>query len=197
MLIKIQWVIILGLIIWLVISLLTRPPSKIVTEREMAYKYQVAILQGKLDSVNNSGKAIVKKTHERRGKDSTQLKAQESKIKALEALALKKRTPRVDSILIDNPDLLSFVETQQEIIQEFKAEVDTLKSQLAFSHKMFDELVVNEDAEDRIEQDLRELDKNRITDLEKLVKKERRGKKFWRTLSFIFGGAGFYAGSKS
>lgn len=196
MLIKIQWVIILGLIIWLVISLLTRPPSKIVTEREMAYKYQVAILQGKLDSARQIGTTIVKKMHERRGKDSTQLKAQESKIKALEVLALKKRTPRVDSILIDNPDLLSFVETQQEIIQEFKAEVDTLKSQLAFSHKVFDELVVNENAEDRIEQDLRELDKNRIADLEKQVKKERKGKKFWRTMSFIFGGAGAYAGSK-
>lgn len=190
---KLWWVII-GLAAVIVLMILfDRDPEPVSTQK---WKDEINKLESEKATIKLGQTQIIQKSKDRAEADSLVIVTQEREIQHLYNKAAKARTPRVDTLIMDNPDLKSFVETQQEIIQEFKVQVDTLKAAVEFREQLFNDLVRSEQAEDSVNNQIRAVDLAQIAALTKEVKKEKKGKKFWRTMSFIFGGAGAYAGSK-
>lgn len=105
------------------------------------------------------------------------VKAQDKRITVLVKQAARQRTPKVDTLILDNPDLKSFVDTQTEIIQEQRVQIDTLKSVIAFQRKLNEDLINAEFVEDKIEAQMAIEASVRISDLERSAKKRERKSK--------------------
>lgn len=103
--------------------------------------------------------------------DSAQISRMDSKIQALQKKAVGQRVV-IESVIIDNPALKSYIDTQQEIIFELQVEVDTLKSQIAFREMLYADLVALDYQEDKFEAQMQIESSKRIADLEKQLKKK-------------------------
>lgn len=171
------------------------PEKEDFSERKQQYETEIAILKVEKAHISSRFDSIAKASKDKGKSDSLKIARQDSKIQGLEKLS-KERRVKVETIIEDNPDLLSFVETQQEVITELKVQVDTLKASVAFHQKVNDELVQTHEAEERIDQQLHEKKDNRIVELEKEVKKQRRGKLVAKILVPVVAVASFLAGSQ-
>lgn len=171
------------------------PEPQDFSESRQAYETEIAILKVEKAHISSRFDSLAKTSKHRGKSDSLKIARKDLKIQGLEKLSKEKRV-KVETIIQDNPDLLSFVETQQEVIGELKELVDTLKESLAFQIRVKDELIQNHFAEERIDEQINEKKDQRIAQLEKQVKKERRGKRFWRFMSVLSLGGGAYGGSK-
>jgi hypothetical protein len=179
------WVII-GLAIALIISILTRPgkydlDGKAYQDSTKRLKQEKAVIQSKQNDKNRAYQIRVKN-------DSINLALQDSKIQALQKKATTQRTV-VQTIIENNPDLESFIGTQQEIINEQQIQIDTLKRSVEFHKKMHDELIAVEYQEDKIEAQMQIDCANRIADLEKAAK-NKSPKRLGNILKNVGKGAG-------
>lgn len=185
-------ILIAGLTI-VVIILIMRNCSRRSEEREAdrrtQYETEVAILKAEKTSIQKAQDSIGKVLVRRTRKDSLAIKRQESVIQALERKAVSQRTPLVETLIVDNPELLTFVTTQQEVITELKVKIDTLKAQKEFHAKVSQDLIVQEFLEDKITQQMAIEYEVRISELEKQVKKRKKGGKFWRGAATVLAGA--------
>jgi thiol:disulfide interchange protein len=172
-----------------------RPSEQKEEDRKKQYETEVAILKVEKASIQKAQDSIGKVLIQRTRKDSIILKAQESKIQALEKKAARQRVV-VDTLILNNPDLLSFVDTQNEVISELKVEVDTLKAQNEFQRKLNEQLISMEITEDKIDAAAKIEYEFRIHELEKQAKKEKRKKKLGKLIAVIAGGVGLFLGSQ-
>lgn len=176
-------------IIFFVMRECSEPAEQREEEREKLFKTNIAILEADKKEIQAAQDSIGKVFVQRTRKDSLAIKRQESVIQALERKAAIQRTPLVDALVQDNPELLAFVTTQQEIISELKVEIDTLKSQAQFQRKLNEDLIIAEFMEDRIEQQMALEQTRRIDELDKAAKKKGRGNRLWKGLATVLAGA--------
>lgn len=167
----------------------SRPSEEWEAERKEQYDSAISELKARADRVQELQEHAIKSIAERRAKDSVVIKAKDERIATLIKQATKQRTPRVDTLILNNADLESFVNTQSEIIQEQRQEIDTLKASLEFHAKVNQDLIAQEFVEDRIEADMAIQTTMRIAELDKAAKKKGRGNKFWKGLSTVLAGA--------
>lgn len=187
------WLLIL-LALALVISIVTRPTNQVTDLTP--FKTEIAILEADRREEQALFRSIIEKSKERTIKDSIALNAKDKRIAVLEKRAAQERTPRVDTLIRNNPDLESFVNTQSEIIQEQKEAIDTLKSSLEFQKQVNRDLVQNHEAEARISKRIEGEQDKVIAKLEKVVKKKTNGNKFWKSVAVGLGVGGFLLGSQ-
>lgn len=167
----------------------SRPSEQREAERKKMYETEIAILQVEKATVQSRQDSLVQTYKAKVRSDSASVGALESKISLLEKKAALQRTPLVDVLVQDNPELLAFVTTQQEIISELKVEIDTLKSQAQFQRKLNEDLIIAEFMEDRIEQQMALEQTRRIDELDKAAKKKGRGNRLWKGLATVLAGA--------
>lgn len=149
----------------------SRPSEEIESDRKQQYETEVAILKAEKTSIQAAQDSIGKVLIQRTRKDSLAIKRQESVIQALERKAARQRVI-VDTLILNNPDLMAFVSTQQEVINELKVEIDTLKSQANFQRKLNEDLIAQEFVEDKVEAQMAIETSLRIAELEKQSKKK-------------------------
>lgn len=181
--------------ILLILKDCSRPSEQKEAERKEQYDMSNAInkadkkeAQGRQDSI---GKVYIDSI----AKINVVLKAQDRRNEVLTKQLVKLRTPRVDTLIIENPDLKSFVDTQSEIIQEQRQEIDTLKSALDFHAKVNQDLIAMENIEDKIEASMQIESTRRIADLEKQGRKKESKSKLKTVLLPLVAVAAFLAGS--
>lgn len=192
------WVIV-GLVFIILIFIMrdcSRPSEEKEADRKKQYETEVAILKAEKSEIQSRQDSAVKRYKDKLEVDSINLRAQESKIQALDRKAVQQRTPRVETLIIDNPELLSFVTTQQEIITELKVEVDTLKAQAQFQRKLNEDLIIAEFQEDRAEQQMFIEQARRVDELGKQVKKKERKSRLAKILVPVAAVAGLLFGSQ-
>lgn len=165
------------------------PAEEKETELKKAYDSVITELKGRMAHVNELQEHAIKSIAERRAKDSIVIQVQDKQIARLKKLAVVQRTPKVDTLIFNNPDLEDFVGTQDKIILAQQVEIDTLKSALEFHRKVNEELITIEFAEDKIEAAMQIEYTRRIAELEKSAKKKQRGNKLLKTLSTVLAGA--------
>jgi DNA repair exonuclease SbcCD ATPase subunit len=191
---KLSWIIVLALLALVVYLILTRPPSH--DDNKAAYLDTLRFLKLKEASIIAQERSIIKRSNDKAESDRAKLEAHDREIQALEFKLRQKRTPRVDTLILDNPELASFVDTQQEIITELKEQVDTLKSALQFREKLFDDLVTSHNAERDISERIGREQDNRIVNLEKKVKKSKRASRWLKAAAITGTIAGLFLGSQ-
>lgn len=186
------WVI-LGLTVIVILGIIFWP--KPTDEGKRAYEDTLKSLRQEKAVIQSMQEATIKGYIARVKIDSSNVALQENKIQALERRGVIERV-KVETIIQENPDLLSFVNTQSEVIQELKVERDTLKSQLAFRDKMYTDLVSNEYIEDKIEDQMQLQASIRIADLEKQVKRRKSLAQILKGIGkgLAIGGAGYVVG---
>lgn len=123
------------------------------------------------------------------------LALKEKEITRLKVKASQARTPKVDTLILDNPELKVFVENQDSVIQEQGILIDTLKSQIRFEREVRESLMTMHYDADKITANLLELRSQRIVTLEKDLKKKNRGVKFWKAAAVALGVGGLLIGS--
>lgn len=168
-------ILVLGIII--IVFLLrdcARPSEQREADRKKMYETEIAILKVEKATVQLRQDSLVRTYKAKVRSDSASVGALESKISQLEKKAAIQRTPLVDVLVQDNPELLAYVTTQQEVITELKVEIDTLKSQAQFQRKLNEDLIIAEFMENKIEQQMALESTRRIEDLEKQSRKKER-----------------------
>jgi ElaB/YqjD/DUF883 family membrane-anchored ribosome-binding protein len=185
--------IILGLLILLVGYILFDKPAE-KTDLE-PYKIEKAILTQELREQRQHAQDIIKKAKERTTRDSIAINAKDKRIAVLEIKARQARTPKVDTLILNNPDLELFVNTQDSIIQVKQELIDTLKSALDFQIQVKEDLVQNHEAEARISKRIEGEQDKVIAKLEKAVKKKTNGNKFWKSVAVAGTVGAFILGS--
>jgi hypothetical protein len=159
------------------------------------YKREVAILKADRQEEQARFKEIVQKSNTRIKKDSIAINAKDKRIAVLEIKARQARTPKVDTLILNNPDLELFVNTQDSIIQVKQELIDTLKSALDFQIQVKEDLVQNHEAEARISKRIEGEQDKVIAKLEKAVKKKTNGNKFWKSVAVAGTVGAFILGS--
>jgi len=125
--IDLRFYIILALLVALVISILTRRPA----ERTdlTPYKVEIAHQQLVIDSLTKSRSSLNRKIQEDSILQSEQKQAYQKSITGLRA-RLSKRRIRVDSIILDRPEVNEFISMQDSVISIQAGRIDTLENAL-------------------------------------------------------------------
>lgn len=187
------WLII-GLTVVIVLLILFQP-SKPDPERQI-YIDSVKVLQSQKAEISSRFEDLRVYASNKAISDSVQLRAQEREITRLKVKASQARTPKVDTLILDNPELKVFVEAQDSVIHQQSVLIDTLKNQLRFERNVREQLVALHYDSDKISASLQELSEQRIVTLEKDLKKERRKGWFLKAVAIVGSVAAFIGGSQ-
>lgn len=188
----IKFIIIAVLTIAVVYLILSRPAPH--DSNKAQYLDTLSFLRAKEASIIAQGQRIIKTYETRVEADSLKLAALDAQIRQAKAKVVIRRVfiePLADSI----PELRSFIQGQDSVILLQGQTIDTLKQSLAFSKQAFNDLITNHNAEESIEARIDLEQTERIADLEKQVRKTRRGSKLAKALIPIVGVAMFFLGS--
>lgn len=158
-----------------------------------AYLDTLSFLRAKEASIIAQGQRIIKTYEARVEADSLNLAAQNEQIRQAKAKVVIRRVfiePLADSI----PELKSFIQGQDSVNLMLQQQVDTLKVSLASQIRVTEDLIQNHDAEESIEARIDFEQTQRIADLEKQVRKTRRGSKLAKIMIPIVGLGAFILG---
>lgn len=185
------WYIIFGLTTIVVYLILSRPTPY--DSNKAQYEDTVSFLRAKEASIIAQGQRIIK-TYEYRVKaDSLNLAVKDAEIKAIKVRVIIKRIP-VQPLIDSIPTLKAFVELQDSLIQVQGQQIDTLKQAYASQIQTTEDLIQNHDAQESIEARIDLEQTERIADLEKQVRKTKRGSKLAKVLIPIVGLGAFILG---
>lgn len=187
----IQFWIIAVLTIVIVYLILSRPAPY--DSNKQAYTDTLTFLRAKEASIVAQGKRIIEAHRSKTKKDSLAINAKDEQIRQAKAKVVIRRVyiqPLVDSI----PELKAFVQAQDSVILIQGQTIDTLKQALEFSKQAFNDLIQNHDAQESIEARIDLEQTERIADLEKQVRKTKRGNKLAKVLIPIVGLGAFILG---
>lgn len=187
----IQFWIIAVLTIVIVYLILSRPAPY--DSNKQAYTDTLTFLRAKEASIVAQGKRIIEAHRSKTKKDSLAINAKDEQIRQAKAKVVIRRVyiqPLVDSI----PELRSFIQGQDSVILIQGQQIDTLKQAYASQIQTTKDLIQNHDAQARISQRIEAEKDKRISDLEKQVRKTRRGSKLAKVLLPIVGLGAFILG---
>lgn len=190
--------IIAGLIVVIIIFIMrdcSRPGEEKDAEREKQFKTSVAILEAEKREAKAVADSIISKQQSDTERIKVQLSAKDKEIKVLKVRLIKERTPKVDTLILNNPDLESFVNTQSEIIEELQIQSDTLKHALLNQEKYFMGLVVAHEQERKFSERLVTESLSRVDQLEKQAKKTKKGNRLLKALGVVGVAGAFVLGA--
>lgn len=187
---NLQTFLIAGLTVVVIILIMKdcqRPSEEKEAERKAQFEMADAINKADKKEAQARQDSIGKVWVDSLSKINVAVKAKDRRIEVLTQQVVKLRTPRIDTLLIDNPDLASYVDTLTEIVQEQKEQIDTLKAALEFTSQLYTQAQSEEFIEDRIENNMVQGFERRVAELEMSNKKKGRGNRFWKGLATVLG----------
>lgn len=117
------WVII-GLVVLLVISILTRPTKEITDLTP--YRTALAIADHQIDSLTKSNRATIKRIQEDSILQAEEKQAYQKSITGLQA-RLRNKRDRIDTLILESPALQEYVATADSVISFQSARIDSLE----------------------------------------------------------------------
>lgn len=193
--VNILWYPIFGLTAIIIILLLTRPSNTVDELQKQAYESQLSFLRAKEAAYIDQEARIIQAHKDALKSDSVKMATKDEQIRqAKDKVAISRVSiqPLFDSI----PELRRFIQGQDSVILIQGQQVDTLKSALQFREKLFNDLVTSHDAERNISERIGKEQDNRIANLEKQVKKTKRGNRWLKAGMVAIGVGSFFLGSQ-
>ena len=195
-----DWKIILILaLLAVVILLILFQPTKEPPDTSHAFKETIQKLEAQKSDLKARIDTLVKANQERARKDSVQLASQDKEIRLFKRKIAQLRpvvTEQVDSL----PIVKEFIALQDSTIESLTAQNDTLKSNVEFQKKSFDDLVKIHINSERVSEEIQTANAARIQELEKLnektFKKMKRQTRLWKTVAVIGTVGALLAGSQ-
>lgn len=149
------------------------PQTELDEKRKREYETAIAVLEAEkaeIQSKQDFQQKMVKDTIEAY---SVQLRAQKQATAYWKEKS-KERRVVIKEIIESDPDVLAFVQSQDSVILSLETENQTLARQALFNAQVYKDLIAMELQEDRTEEMMRQQMENRIADLERDVKKEKK-----------------------
>ncbi len=174
----------------------SRPGEEKDAERENQFRTEIALLEADKLEAKAQVDSIISKQQSDTERIKVVLSAKDKEIKVLKVRLIKERTPKVDTLILNNPELESFVNTQSEIIEELQIQSDTLKHALLNQEKYFMGLVVAHEAERRAGEKIITESLARVSELEKRQRKTKKGNRLLKVAGVLGAGLGLFLGAQ-
>jgi len=175
---KLPYYIILALTAVVVFLLLTRPTVvKEDNSKEIALTRQI-------DSLQRSSTFLLAELAKYKVEFKVAKKASDSTISGLTKKLATKKT-KIDTLIVENPALQEYVETAENLIQEQGNRIDALEGMYGRLEQRSGQLQANFEANLKAHQEREKLKDDRITVLEKKLKKKTFGNKVLQVLVVV------------